>query len=53
MTSGGTGPTVSAVSAMAGMAGMEFLVIGKETKLAQFKNELKWNDLYYLLARGI
>jgi L-arabinose isomerase len=36
----------------AGMAGIEFLVIDKETKLAEFKNELKWNDMYYLLARG-
>ncbi len=36
----------------AGIAGIEFLVIDKETKLAEFKNELKWNDMYYLLARG-
>jgi L-arabinose isomerase len=37
----------------AGMAGIEFLVIDKETKLAEFKNELKWNDMYYLLAKGL
>jgi L-arabinose isomerase len=37
----------------AGMAGMEFLVIGKETKLAEFKKELRWNDMYYLLAKGL
>jgi L-arabinose isomerase len=35
------------------MAGMEFLVIGKETSLPEFKKELRWNDLYYHLARGI
>jgi L-arabinose isomerase len=37
----------------ASMAGMEFLVIGKETKLPEFKKELRWNDLYYHLARGL
>ena len=35
------------------MAGLEFLVIDKETNLAEFKNELKWNDIYYLLAKGL
>jgi L-arabinose isomerase len=34
------------------MAGLEFLVIDQDTNLAQLKNELKWNDMYYLLARG-
>jgi len=37
----------------ASMAGMEFLVIGKETNLAEFKKELRWNDMYYHLARGL
>ncbi|MGD0517094.1 MAG: L-arabinose isomerase [Thermoguttaceae bacterium] len=37
----------------ASMAGMEFLVIGKETSLPEFKKELRWNDLYYHLARGL
>ena len=35
------------------MAGMEFLLIDKDTQLAAFKKELRWNDLYYHLAKGI
>jgi len=34
------------------IAGLEFLVIDNNTNLANLKNELKWNDMYYLLARG-
>ena len=29
------------------MAGIEFLLIDDKTDLYQFKNELRWNDLYY------
>ncbi|MFT3705498.1 MAG: L-arabinose isomerase [Agriterribacter sp.] len=29
------------------MAGIEFVLIGKNTNLYQFKNELRWNDAYY------
>jgi L-arabinose isomerase len=35
------------------MAGIEFLVINAETKLSEFKKELRWNDMYYLLAKGL
>jgi len=35
----------------AAMAGIEFLLIGKETTLHQFKNELKWSDVYYQLNK--
>ena len=35
------------------MAGMEFLLIDKDTKISSFKKELRWNDLYYHLAKGI
>ena len=35
------------------MAGMEFLLIDKSTTVADFKKELRWNDLYYHLAQGI
>ncbi len=34
------------------MAGMEFVLIDKDTKLRDLKNELRWNDLYYRLAGG-
>jgi L-arabinose isomerase len=37
----------------AAMAGMEFLLIDKTTTLAGFKKELRWNDLYYHLAKGL
>jgi L-arabinose isomerase len=36
----------------ADMAGMEYLLIDADTKLADFKNELRWNDAYYHLASG-
>lgn len=29
------------------MANVEFTLIGKETSLYQFKNELRWNEMYY------
>ena len=31
----------------AAMSGIEFVKIGKDTKLDQFENELRWNDVYY------
>ncbi len=37
----------------AGMAGMEFLAINAQTNLSAFKDALRWNDIYYLLAKGI
>jgi L-arabinose isomerase len=36
----------------AGMAGVEFLVIDAETRLPEFKKELRWNELYYHLSKG-
>lgn len=35
------------------MAGMEILFINKETTVSGFKKELRWNDLYYHLAKGL
>ena len=37
----------------ASMAGVEFMLIDAETKIAEFKKELRWNDLYYHLAKGL
>ena len=37
----------------AAIAGMEFLRIDENTTLHQFKNELHWNDAYYLLTQRI
>jgi L-arabinose isomerase len=36
----------------ASMAGIEFLLINDETRLSDFKNELRWNELYYHLSKG-
>ncbi len=35
------------------MAGVEFVSIGKDTELEKLKDQLRWNDVYYLLARGL
>jgi L-arabinose isomerase len=35
------------------MAGMEFLLINEHTTVSAFKKELRWNDLYYHLAKGL
>jgi L-arabinose isomerase len=35
----------------AAMAGIEMINIGKETKIHNFKNELRWNDAAYLLNK--
>ena len=45
--------TTQHLADFAEMAGIEFLVIDSDTSLAEFKQELKWNDMYYLLARGL
>jgi L-arabinose isomerase len=37
----------------ASMAGIEYLLINEETKLSDFKKEIRWNEMYYHLARGI
>jgi L-arabinose isomerase len=37
----------------ADMADIEFLLINQATQLAEFKKEIRWNDMYYLLARGL
>ncbi len=36
----------------ADMAGIEFLLIDDKTELAEFKKELRWNEVYYHLAKG-
>jgi L-arabinose isomerase len=35
------------------MAEMEFLVIDKDTKVADFKKEIRWNQVYFHLAHGL
>lgn len=35
------------------MAGLEYLRIGEGTQISEFKKELRWNEMYYLLAKGL
>ncbi len=35
------------------IAGVEYLLIDQDTSISSFKKELRWNDLYYHLAKGI
>lgn len=35
------------------IANLEFLLIDDQTDLTAFKKEIRWNDMYYLLARGL
>jgi L-arabinose isomerase len=38
--------SVDCMEDFAAMAGIEFVLIGKNTDIYQFKNELRWNDVY-------
>jgi L-arabinose isomerase len=35
------------------IAGIEYLLIDGNTSISAFKKELRWNDLYYHLAKGV
>ena len=37
----------------ADMAGIEFLLIDESTRVNEFKDKLRWNDLYYHLNKGL
>ena len=37
----------------ASMANIEYVLIDVDTELGAFKKELKWNEMYYLLAKGL
>lgn len=40
----------SQLELFAEMAGMEYLIINQNTKIRDFKNELKWNEMYYQMS---
>jgi L-arabinose isomerase len=44
--------TAAHMEDFAEMAGMEFVCIDNATQLRAFKQELRWNEMYYHLARG-
>jgi L-arabinose isomerase len=35
------------------MAGIECVLIGADTKLPEFRKELRWNEMYYAFAKGL
>jgi L-arabinose isomerase len=43
--------TAAHMEAFADMAGIEYVRIGPNTDLYQFKNELRWNDVYYQINK--
>ncbi|MCJ7701403.1 MAG: L-arabinose isomerase [Anaerolineales bacterium] len=45
--------TAAHLEDFAEMAGMEYVLIDENTNLSAFKKELKWNEIYYHLARGL
>ena len=45
--------TAEHLADFAEMAGMEYLLIDQATSVPAFKKELRWNDLYYHLAKGL
>ncbi len=36
-----------------GMLGVEYVLIGERCNLAEFKKELRWNELYYHISNGL
>jgi L-arabinose isomerase len=45
--------TAEHLRSFAEMAGIEFLLIDENTCVEEFKDKLRWNDLYYQLNRGL
>jgi len=52
-TSFGQAITAEYLEDFADMAGLEFLLIDGDTRLSDFKKELRWNEMYYHLAGGL
>jgi L-arabinose isomerase len=52
-TSLGYATTKDHLRTFAGMSGVEFVVIDESTELEAFRDRLRWNDLYHLLAKGL
>jgi L-arabinose isomerase len=45
--------TIEQMEDFASMADIEMVLIDKNTDLTEFKKELKWNEIYYFLAKGL
>ena len=44
--------TAEEMEDFADMAGVEYLLIGDNTTISEFKKECRWNDIYYTFAKG-
>ncbi|WP_247236908.1 L-arabinose isomerase [Telluribacter sp. SYSU D00476] len=44
--------SVEYIEDFAEMVGVELVTIDQDTRLRQFKNELRWNEVYYQMNRG-
>ena len=45
--------TPAFIETFAEFADVEFVLIDKDTNVTDFKKELRWNDVYYMLANGL
>lgn len=45
--------TAEYIEDFSAMAGIEYTLIGEETDIKSFTKELRWNEMFYLLAGGI
>ncbi len=45
--------TVELMEDFAEMAALEFVLIDEKTTVREFKKELRWNEIYYLMATGL
>jgi L-arabinose isomerase len=45
--------TAEYIEDFSAMAGVEDVVIDQQTNVTQFKKELKWNEMYYMMAKGL
>ena len=52
-TSLGYAVTPAQLRDLAAMSGLEIVVIDERTDLDAFRDQLRWNDLYWLLAKGL
>ncbi|MCK3685451.1 L-arabinose isomerase [Maribellus sp. YY47] len=41
------------IETFAEYADVEYVIIDKDTKVPEFKKELRWNEVYYMLAKGL
>jgi L-arabinose isomerase len=39
--------TTAHIRDFADIAGIEYLTIGRDTKIDQFRNELRWNEVFF------